>query len=446
MTPLGPFETRPHLAVGCSGGADSMALTLLLDDWVRAQGGRLTALTFDHRLRRGSTAEAEQVGAWLRARGIAHVTLTRPDGPIAGNLQAAARDARYAAMMSWCRANGVLHLALAHHLEDQAETVLLRLGRGSGVDGLAAMAPVTEAADVRLLRPLLDVSRTRLAATLAAAGQNHIDDPSNKDETFARVRLRNAAPVLEREGLTPVRLAATARRMARARAALEDAAARLLAAGVTLFPEGYAVMDLAPFRAAATEIALRALSRLLATVAGSAYPPRFERTERLWHTLCIDGQPLTARTLGGCRVLPLKRQANRQAACLLVCREPRAASESVLLSAGEILWDGRFHFRVGSESRCVVRRLGRQGWAELVADRPDLRSTGIPAAVRPSLPSFWYLDELVSVPHLSYMRHQAVEGLPTIRDLTFAPRKPLTDAGFLCGQLGSESLTLGDAV
>lgn len=442
MSPLGPFETRPHVAVGCSGGADSMALALLLDGWVRAQRGKLMALTFDHRLRPDSTAEAKQVGAWLRARGIEHVILTRPEAPIAGNLQAGARDARYARMSSWCRANGVLHLALAHHREDQAETVLLRLGRGSGVDGLAAIAPVTETPDVRLLRPLLDVPRARLAATLATADQDHIEDPSNRNEAFARVRLRNATPILEREGLTPARLAATARRMARARTALEQTAARLLAEGVTLFPEGYAVLDLAPFRAVAAEIALRALSRLLATVSGNAYPPRFDRIERLWLALRVEGTRPTARTIGGCRVLPLKRSAHR----FLICREPRAASESVPVQAGEILWDGRFRIRIRGKSRCDVRQLGRQGWDDLVADRPDLRKSGVPAAVRPSLPSFWYLDELVSVPHLSYMRYRAVEDPPTIRELTFEPRKPLTEAGFLYRQSGSESLTLGDAV
>jgi len=442
MAALGPFETRPTVAVGCSGGADSMALTLLLDAWARAKHGTLTALIVDHRLRPESAAEAEQVGAWLRARGIDHVILTRSDAPIDRNLQAAAREARYAQMSSWCRANGVLHLALAHHQEDQAETVLLRLGRGSGVDGLAAMAPVTETSDVRLLRPLLDTPKQRLEATLAAAGQDHIEDPSNRNEAFARVRMRNAAPLLEREGLTPARLAATARQMARARSALEDAAAQLLARGAALFPEGYAVVDIAPFCRAPAEIALRSLSRLLATVAGSAYPPRFDRTERLWRAVCRDGDLATARTLGGCRILPLKRRPG----FLLVCREPRAADECVPVRAGEMVWDGRFRIRINGKSRCNVRRLGRQGWADIVADRPDLRTADVPAPVRASLPSFWYLDEVVSVPHLSYMRHRGVENPPTIRELRFAPLRPLTGARFLCGQSGREGLTLGDAL
>ena len=273
---LGPFEARPHLAVACSGGADSMALALLLHDWARSAGGSLTALTVDHRLRPESAAEAGRVAEWMRARGIAHEVLVRPDTPLTGNLQAEARRIRYALMSEWCRRRGVLHLALAHHLEDQAETLLLRLARGSGVDGLAAMAPVTENPAVRLLRPLLAVPRARLAATLRDAGQDHVADPSNENAAFGRVRLRHSERVLSREGLTAERLAATAAGLGRARAALDAAAAKLLAGGVRLHAEGYATIDAAMFEADG-EIALRGLARVLATVSGSDYPPRFER-------------------------------------------------------------------------------------------------------------------------------------------------------------------------
>lgn len=442
---LGPFERRPHVAVACSGGADSMALTLLLADWVRSAGGRLTALTVDHRLRAASTDEARQVGAWLRRRRIDHVILTRPDAPFEGNLQAEARRVRYALMTDWCGAQGVLHLFLAHHRDDQAETLLLRLARGSGVDGLSAMAPVTETPGLRLLRPLLDVPRARLAATLAAAGQSHIEDPSNANAAFGRVRLRQASALLAREGLTAARLAGTARRMAQARTALEAATARLLAEAAALYPEGYTTLDPAPVRAAPADIALRALSRIVTTVAGSDYPPRLERVERLLAELVSagskGGNAGGGRTLGGCRVLPWK-------GLILICREPRAAAEVAVPAREELLWDGRFRLQFGAEARGEVRRLGRAGWAALVARRPELRKTRVPAPVRPSLPSLWYLDDVVSVPHFSYMRRgaNAESDQPVIRDVIFAPERPLTGAGFVSGQSVSESLTLGTAL
>lgn len=437
MAALRPFETRPSIAVACSGGADSMALALLLRDWTRAVGGSLAALTVDHRLRPESSAEAAQVAAWLRARGIAHVTLVRPDAPPAGNLQAAARRMRYRLMSDWCRDAGVLHLALAHHREDQAETLLLRLARGSGVDGLAAMAPLSELPEVRLLRPLLGVSRSRLAATLAAAGQDHVDDPSNENVAFGRVRLRRAAAVLDREGLSAERLAATVARLGRARTALEDATARLLACAAAIHDEGYATLEASELAAAPDEIALRALARIVATVSGNSYPPRHERLERLHQALCAGGLD-AGRTLGGCRILPRKGR-------ILVCREPGAAAE-VAAARARFTWDGRFRVVIDGDTGCELRRLGRKGWADLLADRPDLRKTHVPAAVRPSLPSFWHLDVVVSVPHLNYVRHRKADALAAVREVTFAPRRPLTGGPFISRQSGRESLTLGDAL
>nr|WP_083901585.1 tRNA lysidine(34) synthetase TilS [Azospirillum sp. B4] len=126
MAPLGPFETAPVLAVGVSGGRDSLALTLLAHRWAQARGGRIQAFTVDHALRPESAAEAAQVARWLAARGIDHAILTWEGPKPATGLQAAARQARYALLAAACRERGILHLCLAHHREDQAETVALR--------------------------------------------------------------------------------------------------------------------------------------------------------------------------------------------------------------------------------------------------------------------------------------------------------------------------------
>ncbi|MBM3518438.1 MAG: tRNA lysidine(34) synthetase TilS, partial [Alphaproteobacteria bacterium] len=213
LAPLGPFERAPVVAVGCSGGADSLALTLLADRWARGLGGRLVALTVDHGLRPESAAEARQVGAWLTAHGIAHRTLRWRGEKPRSNHQARARAARLALLADWCRRHGVLHVLLAHQREDQAETLLLRLGRGSGVSGLAAMAPVREAAGVRFLRPLLAVPRVRLEATLTALRQPWLSDPSNDMTAYARTTARALLPRLEALGASPRRLAATATRL-----------------------------------------------------------------------------------------------------------------------------------------------------------------------------------------------------------------------------------------
>ena len=305
MAPLGPFEPAPRLAVAVSGGSDSLALCLLADRWARARGGTVVALTVDHRLRPESGAEAAQVRRWLAARAISHRTL-RWEGsrPVSG-IQEAARAARLALLVGWCRQARVLHLLLAHQQEDQAETVLQRLAHGSGIDGLAAMAPVRLATEpagngVRLLRPLLPVSRNALMATLALWEQPWIDDPSNRDARHARPRLGAALAQLGTEGLSAARLATLAARAADDRAALDALCTDLLAECAHPAPAGFVTLDRSALRRAPPALALRALSRAVTTVSGAPYPPRSDRLERLVHRLLGDG--VKAATLGGCRV------------------------------------------------------------------------------------------------------------------------------------------------
>ncbi len=384
------------------------------------------ALTVDHGLRPESGGEVRRVGAWLAARGVeVHVLCWRGEKPKRG-IPAAARAARYGLLSRWCRRNGVLHLLLAHHLEDQAETLLLRLGRGSGVDGLAAMAPVSESAGVRVLRPLIGVPKARLVATLRERRQAWVEDPTNRDPAYGRVRMRRALEMLAPEGLSPPRLAATARRLARARVALEKATASLLADVATIHPAGFCRLDPAALMAAPPEIALRALGRVLMCVGGGRYPARLERLERLFGALTQTGLD-SARTLAGCRVLTWRRR-------LLICREPAAAGEVLeLRPGGRGLWDRRFAVGLapgGRKAGLAVRRLGRAGWAEIAARRAAVRGHAVPAAVRPSLPSLWDIDGVVSVPHLDYCTPGAQTAGGNPLAAAVRPDSPLSPASF----------------
>lgn len=418
MAGLGPFESGPALAVGVSGGADSLALALLAAAWAKRRGGGVTALTVDHGLRPEAAAEARQVARWLGALGIAHRRLVWRGQTPRRNIQAAARSARYALLTEWCRRQGILHLALAHHLDDQAETLLLRLGRGSGLDGLAAMAPISDLAELRLLRPLLGVPRARLIATLEAADQPWIDDPSNLDTAYARVRLRTLRPALAAEGLTAERLAATAGRLGRARAAVEIAVAALLVQAAALDPTGYCRLDPALLAAAPDEIALRAVGRALMTVGGRSYSPRLDGLKRLLSAIRA-GSLGGGRTLAGCRVLA-------QGAAVIVCREPADIAGARRLRAGErLVWDGRFGISVDrSPGRLDVAKLGAHGWKELAARYPALQQRAVPAAVRPSLPALRQDGRLVAVPPVGYVA--AARRL----DARFAPARPLAGPVF----------------
>ncbi len=428
MAVLGPFERTPAIAVAVSGGADSMALCLLADEWARQRAGSVTALIVDHGLRTGSDAEARRVAGWIAGRGIAANVLGW-DGPKpAADIEAAAREARYRLMTGWCRDAGVLHLALAHHRDDQAETLLLRLARGSGIDGLAAMAAVVETPELRLVRPLLGVPRARLRASLRARGQVWIEDPTNRDPAFARARLRALSPALAAEGLTAGRLAAAASDLGRARSATGAAVTGLLAAAAWAHPAGHCRVDGALYRAAPDEIARRALVRLLLCVGGGVYPPRSVRLERLHRALARDGLA-SGRTLGGCRIVP-RRDG------ILICREPAAARDEVALGDDRgARWDGRFLVRaaprrLAARRKFTVRRLGGEGWAEVTAARPELRGTPIPGAARRSLPAIFDLDGLVAVPHLRFMRADAAERDTPRFTAQFRPAQPLGPPGF----------------
>ena len=402
MEQLGPWPAPPRLAVACSGGADSLALTLLADGWVRARRGRLAALTVDHGLRPESAAEARQVGDWLRRRRIDHHILVWAGPKPSANLPALAREARYRLLGGWCREHRCIGLLLGHQLEDQAETLLLRMARGSGLDGLAGMAPVTQRSDLRLLRPLLAVPRARLEATLRAHRQPWVEDPSNRDPVYARSRIRALLPALAAEGLTAARLAATASRLAGSRATLSALTDRLLAEAASLSPAGYCLVRPAILAAAPRELSLRALARLLALTSGADVPPRFERLERLHGDIC-EGGLAGGRTLHGCCILPWRGQ-------VLICREPAAMAPPIALARRETaLWDNRFRVQLTGRRQPLrhpfeVGALGLAGWRQIgsrLGDRDRLR---VPGAVRPSLPALFDLDGVVAVPHLGYRR------------------------------------------
>ncbi len=427
---VGPFEAAPALAVAVSGGADSLAVVLLADRWARALGGRVTALTVDHGLRPESESEARQVAAWLAARGIAHHILPWREAKPATAIQARARLARYRLLGQWCRAHGVLHLLLAHHRDDQAETFLMRLQRGSRFDGLAAMPVVTETREVRLIRPLLGVAKADLVATLEAFGQGWIEDPTNRDLAFARPRLRALMPTLERAGLDARALAETAARYGRARAALEESTARLLAQSAALHPAGYARLDRARLLVAPAEIGVRALARVLSAIGGRAYPPRAEPLERLYASLGEGGDAVL--TLAGCRV-------EQRGEGVLVCRELRRPLARVPVApVPRLFWDGRFAITFGSRALAAspafagpffLGALGPDGWAAVVKDRPEVRALPLPWPARLALPALWGADDVVEVPHLGYRRDTGAPAA-AIETIVFRPRQTLSGAGF----------------
>ncbi len=277
----------PALELAVSGGPDSVALMWLAARWRAAlkQGPRLVAVTVDHRLRAESAREARDVKRLASSLGIEHRTLVWRGAKPKTGLPAAARDVRYALLAKAARRIGAVHIVTAHTRDDQAETVLMRLSRGSGIAGLAGMARQSARGDVMVMRPLLDVPKERLIATLRRAKIDFATDPTNHDLAYARPRLRALMPALAAEGADARNLARLAARLARANAALDqmtDGAERYLA---RMNPHGERDgFDLAAFRALGDEIRVRLLQRAIDRV-GHEGPAELGKVEALVQAL-----------------------------------------------------------------------------------------------------------------------------------------------------------------
>jgi tRNA(Ile)-lysidine synthase len=260
------WKAAPAIVLAVSGGPDSIALMWLAARWREslARGPRLIAVTVDHGLRSEAAREARDVKHLARSLDLTHRTLRWSGAKPKTGLPAAARAARYRLLAQAARAGGATHILTAHTRDDQAETLLMRLLCGSGIAGLAAMARESEREGVLLARPFLDVSKSRLVATLKKAKVGFADDPTNRDLSFTRPRLRTLLPALAAEGGDARNLARLAARLARANAAVEvlaDGAERYLALrGRESLRPGF---DAGAFAAMPEEIRLRLLKRAI---------------------------------------------------------------------------------------------------------------------------------------------------------------------------------------
>jgi tRNA(Ile)-lysidine synthase len=396
-----PLANFPIAILAVSGGADSVALMHLASRWAQQHSPRtkLHVATVDHALRATSRDEAEWVGSEARALGFDHETLTWIGDKPSSGIQDAARDARYRLLVARahnCAASGPVAIVTAHTQDDQAETLLMRLARGSGLDGLTAMSE-QRALDEQcvLLRPLLGVSGARLRATLRDAKLKWLEDPSNDADRFERVRLRKAGAALAGLGLTNDKLALSARRLGRAQAAL-DAGVRALQEATRLDLHGgaFASFDHAAWLAAPEELRLRLLARLITSYGEQAEPLRLVQLEALADRL--TDAVFEGATLGGAAV-------SRHGSFVRVFRElGRASLPTFLLPPGATeVWDGRFRVCTSADAIDIpeVRALGLDAFAQLRQQLDMPRD--LPARAAATLPAFWRGAELIIVPYFA---------------------------------------------
>jgi tRNA(Ile)-lysidine synthase len=395
-----PLEAYPSAALAVSGGPDSMALMHLASRWLSLKGrgpGGIAVLTVDHGLRPQSADEAEFVAGRAKALGFTHTTLAWTGEKPKTGIQAAAREARYGLMTAYCREHGLACLVTAHTEDDQAETFLMRLRRGSGLDGLASMAAVSERGGAALVRPLLGLSKARLTAHLRSLAIPFVSDPSNSNASFERVRVRHAMKTLAAAGIARPALALAASRLGRSREALSGIAADFLERNFRVTSLAQGQINLESFLSLSPEIALRVLSRALALTGGKEEPPRMAKVERLLAGLRAGKREAA---LGGCLViaaagaLNFYREPGRMGQARLVC-EPGSTRA----------WDGRFVLTIdaGMSGDFSVAPLGALGWAncrKAMKERGKAVQANRLAAI--SSPALWQGRHLVSAPALGF--------------------------------------------
>lgn len=377
LTALGGQEARPaRVGLAVSGGSDSMAMLHLMARAAPRAGCALHAVTVDHRLRPEAAAEAAFVGRVCAGLGLPHDVLVWDHGAVQGNLMQAASAARYGLMAEWARGRGIDLVTLAHTADDQAETFLMGLSRAAGLDGLTGMRQGFTLDGIAFRRPFLAETRAALRAFLTRHGLSWIDDPSNDNDRFSRVKARRALKALKPLGITVERLSGVIHNLTMAQGVVQGAVAQA-GAGLAVEEAGSLSLDHARFLACPDEVQRRLLIAMVQWISGARHAPRESKVLALRKALDRRADA----TLGGVRF-------RWQGAMCRVLREARACGGPV--PTGQV-WDGRWRVDGGAGE---VRALGGAGLRQC----PDWRATGLPRAVLEVTPGLWQGDRLTAAP------------------------------------------------
>ena len=378
--PPGGFD---KIAVAVSGGGDSIALLHLLHRSAPHSGWTLQAVTVNHGLRDGSDIEAAGVAAFCASLGVPHAVLKWDHGAIAGNVMDAARQARMRLIGEWAKAHSVTHVALGHTADDQAETFLMGLARASGLDGLSGMRTFWREDDIMWGRPVLRHSRADLRAYLRRHGIGWVDDPTNDDESYTRIKARKAVAALAPLGVTVKGLSVTIANLAVARHALRATLAQTVSQHV-IEQAGALQIDRAAFAALPLDLQRRMLMAAIGWLTGDIYPPRNEKQATLLFAM-REGRDAT---LNGCR-FRIGGDSMR------IVREAKAVAN--LETPTTAVWDHRWVMDGSHAPDLTIRALG-DGLRQV----PNWRDTGLPRDALLVSPAIWRGDALVAAPVASF--------------------------------------------
>lgn len=370
-----------RLGVAVSGGGDSLALLAVLVQFAKARGTELHVITVDHGLRRDAKQEIALVTDMCARWHLPHHVEYWTGWAGEGNLQASARDARYELIADWAFAHKITHVALGHTADDQAETFVMRLARGAGVDGLSAMAPRRVQYGVTWVRPFLRIERSALRTFLRASRLAWCEDPSNENRDFERVRVRDALTVLGSLGVDTKTLVDVAHNMSNARQAL-NWQTFLSAQDAVALVHGTVGIDLPKFRMLPQEIARRLFVHAITWLSHSIYPPRRDTVAQILAGIRAG----RGATLDGCQIIVENN-------VVWIFRELNALRD-VTCEVGD-MWDDRWIVTGPEDDPDIqVRALGFEALSQI----KDWRDHDLPRAALAVTPAVWYNDIMMAAP------------------------------------------------
>ena len=392
------YESKP-IALAVSGGPDSTALMFLVSKSKKIKKNDVTILTVDHALRKESKSEVDLVKSNAKRIGFKCKILKWNGVKPSSGIQEAARKARYSLMLSWCEKNSVNQLFLAHHLDDQVETFLMRLSKGSGVDGLSSMSNITINSSISLIRPFLEIPKNKLIVIANFSKMKWISDPSNLNSSYQRSRMRKLLPIFSEEGIDPHHINLVIKRMNSAKEALNEIVNANIDKYVKNMNDISYSLSYESFNKLSPEILLRILERLIMISSGSIYPPRRSKLEKI-HSWLIKENEVSAKTLSGTVIRKRKDY-------VIFYRELKNCESSLNIfpiTSRYLSWDNRFYLKLGKSKKLEVRSLGNEG-VRIMKSKKLLKKNGmnnIPLSAWKAAPSLWSKKRLISVPSLSY--------------------------------------------
>lgn len=372
------LSNENKIAVGVSGGADSLCLTLFLSEWAKQHNKELIAVTVNHNLRSEAQKEAEAINCFLNKKNIQHVILTNTKPIPQTGIEEYARHIRYDLLTKYCLSNNIKSLFIAHHLNDQAETFLMRLSKKSGLRGLKGISHNTRFLNIHICRPFLSVDKQTITDTLSHLNIRWFEDTMNQDDTFARVRWRKALPLLTEWGISSNDIYHVTQRLSRADDCLEQYTKDFITHHVWIDFRGFCRLPHEAFHQLHHEIQIRVLERLIHLIGQSGKNISLKSIEDLSSRL-----PCSA-TIGECIFVPHKTG-------LYIAKEHITQEKGRFIEANTpTRWD---RFLITSKQRCFV-----QGGA------PITKIENIPAIVQKTFPAVFIQKELEKKIQIDYKK------------------------------------------